>query len=87
MSLPKRKSGTATENFLENETGKGLVPFHNKSQNCQIETEEKCIHSKASCIGDDNIPPGTKTDPQIEEVLVRDENTNDFYAIVLHCGQ
>ena len=90
MSLPK---GVLIEiwnhygTVRRNETGNGLVPFHNNSQNCHNETQERSTHRKTSWNGDNNIPPSTKTAPQIEEVLLRDENTNEFYAVVLHCFQ
>ena len=80
------KSGTAREQFRENETGNGLVPFHNNSQNCHNETQERGTHTITSC-NRDNIPPSTTTAPQIVEVFVRDENTKKFFAFIFHCGQ
>ena len=71
------KSGTATESFRENETGNGLVPFQNNSQSCHNESQERSVHTTASCNGD-IILPRTKTGPKIEEVLVKYESTNEF---------
>ena len=70
------KSETATEKFRGKETGNGLVSFNNNSRNNHNETQEGSTHATASCKGNDKIPPCTKTGPQIEKVLVRDENTN-----------
>ena len=81
------KSGNAMQQFGENETWTGLVPFHNISQSCHNETQERSTDTTTSCNGYGNIPPGTKTAPQTEEVLARDKNSKEFFAIVLHSGQ
>ena len=75
------KSGTAKEKFQENEIVDGLVPFHNNSQSCHNESQERSTHTTASDNGDDNIPPSTKTGPQIEEVLVRNEKKRKFMTL------
>ena len=39
------KSGSTTEKFLEIETRNGIVPFHNNSQNCHNEAQERNTHT------------------------------------------
>ena len=81
-----QKTVTATEKFRKLETRNLLIPFLKNSRNGHNQTEEKNIHTKTSCIRDDISPPLTKTTPEIEEMLVGDENAEEFHATVIHCG-
>ena len=71
MSSPKeillQISRKGTEQFREKETRNESVPFPNNSENCQNDTQKRNANAEASCNGRDNIPPLTKTAPQIED--------------------
>ena len=81
------KSGNAPEKLRENETKNGLVPFRNNSQTATTKPKKKAPTPQPVAMETTKFLLAKKTAPQIEEVLVRDENSNEFYAIVLHSGQ
>ena len=73
------KSGSSTEPVQESDTSSKPVPLLNNSQNCQPETQETVKDSTANSPEDDNTPLLTITAPQIQEILVRDENRKKIY--------
>ena len=83
MSPPKRIQPKnyviATEQISENQTGNKPVLFFSCSINCLTDIQEAEEHTTTTHTGDTTIPLLTITTPLIEEGLVRDEQTNDFY--------
>ena len=74
-----QKSGSDTESLLENQTRSIPVQCPNDSNNQQNEIQRKEIALTTYDEGDDNISPPEITTSQIQEQLVRDENTNEHY--------
>ena len=77
-TLPQ-KCGSDTESLLENQTRSIPVQCPNDSNNQQNEIQRNEISSTTYDEGDDNISPPEITTSQIQEQLVRDENTNELY--------
>ena len=75
-------SVSSTEPFLGNQTRSELVPSLNDSKKPNSENQRNEIDMMTCDNGDDNISPPVKTISQIEERLVRDETTNEFYMPV-----
>ena len=83
LSPPK---GTQPENYVVgtehppgNPTGNDPVPFLNCSMNCPTDIRKSEQHITTKFNADTTIPPLTTTTPLSEEVLVRDEQTNEVY--------
>ena len=74
-----QKSGSDTESLLENQTRSIPVQCPNDSNNQQNEIQRNEIGLTTYDEGDDNISPPEITTSQIQEQLVRDENTNELY--------
>ena len=74
-----QKSGSDTESLLENQTRSIPVQCPNDSNNQQNEIQRNEISSTTYDEGDDNISPPEITTSQIQEQLVRNENTNELY--------
>ena len=55
------------------------VRFLSCSKNCPTDILESEEHTTTTFTGDTTIPPLTMTPPLYEEVLERDEQTNEFY--------
>ena len=72
-------SGSDTELFLENQTRNTPVQCPNDSKKQRHELQQNEIDMTTHGTGDDNMPPPKKTTSQIEEQLVRDDNTNELY--------
>ena len=72
-------SGSSTEPLPGNQTGSTPVecPSDSKKQQHEIQRNETDITNHDS--GDDNIPPPRITTSQIEELLVRNDITNELY--------
>ena len=51
-----------------------------------MQTQEKISAMKTNYNGDDKIPPLTKTAPQINEDLVRDEDMKTAMSSIHHCS-
>ena len=69
----------STEQSPGNQTGIEPVPFINCSNNCFTDIQDSEQHVTTTLIGDTTSPPVTTTTRLIEEGLVRDEQTNEFY--------
>ena len=69
-----QKSESITEPVQENDAKNKPVPFLNNSHNIQAEIQETDNDSTAN-----NLRTFTKTAPRIEDMFVRDENTNELY--------
>ena len=76
------KSGSDTESLLENQTRSSPVQCLNDSNKQQNEIQRNEIGLTTYCNGDDNISPPQVTTSQIQEQLVRDENTNELYMLL-----
>ena len=74
-----RVSGSDTESLLENQTRSIPVQCPNDSNNQQNEIQRNEIGLTTYGNGDDNISPPEITTSQIQEQLVRDDNTNELY--------
>ena len=74
-----QKSGSDTESLLENQTRSIPVQCPNDSNNQQNEMQRNEIGLTTYDEGDDNISPPEITTSQIQEQLVRNENTNELY--------
>ena len=74
-----QKSGSDTESLLENQTRSIPVQCPNDSNNQKNEIQRNEIRLTTYDEGDDNISPPEITTSQIQEQLVRDENTNELY--------
>ena len=74
-----QKSGSDTEALLDNQTRSIPVQCPNDSNKQQTEIQRNEIGLRTYGSGDDNISPPEITTSQIQEQLVRDENTNEFY--------
>ena len=72
-------SGSDTESLLENQTRSVPVQCPNESKKQQNEIQRNETDLTTYGNGDDNISPSEITASQIEEKLVRDENTNELY--------
>ena len=74
-----QKSGSDRESLLENQTRSIPVPCPNESKKQQnvIQRDEAGLITYDN--GHDNISPPEITTSQIQEQLVRDENTNELY--------
>ena len=74
-----QKSGSDTEPLLETQTRSIRVECPNESnkQHTEIQRDEIGLTTYAN--GDDNTSPPENTTSQIQEQLVRDENTNELY--------
>ena len=66
---------SSTESIREHETKSDTVLCLHNSQNSQAKAQETYNDIAVSCTGIYKLPPLTKTTPQIEKLLVRDENT------------
>ena len=73
------QSGSNTESLLENQTRSIRVQCLNDSNKQQNEIQRNGIGLTTYGNGDDNTPPPQITTSQIQEQLVRDENTNELY--------
>ena len=73
-------SGSSTEPFLESQNGRTPVRSLNDSKEAQSEIQRHEMNIKANDIGDDNFSPPKITTSQIEEQLVRDDITIEFYV-------
>ena len=72
-------SVSSTEPLLGNQTRSELVPSLNDAKKPNSEIPRNEIDMMTCDNGHDNISPPVLTFSQIEERLVRDETTNDFY--------
>ena len=61
------------------QTGNEPVPFFNCSKNSPTHIQNSEQHVTTTLTGDTTIIPLTNTTPLIEEGLVRDQQTNEFY--------
>ena len=77
-----QKSGSDTESLLENQTRSIPVQCLNDSNKQQNENQRNEIGLTTYGNGDDNISPPQITTSQIQEQLVRDENTNELYMLL-----
>ena len=74
-----QKSGSDTESLLENQTSNIPVKCLDNSNKQQNEIQRNETSLTAYDDGDDNIFTPAITTSQIQEQLVRDENTNELY--------
>ena len=74
-----QESGSNTEPLLETQTRSIPVQCPNDSNKQQTEIQRNEIGLATYGNGDDNISPPQITTSQIQEQLVRDENTNELY--------
>ena len=74
-----QKSGSDTESLLENQTRSIPVQCPNDSNNQQNEIQRNGVALTTYDEGDDKISPPEITTSQIQEQLVRDENTKELY--------
>ena len=74
-----QKSGSDTESLLENQTRNIPVQCLNDSNKQQNEIQQNGIGLTTYGNGHDNTPPPQIITSQIQEQLVRDENTNELY--------
>ena len=74
-----QKSGSDTESPLDNQTRSITVQCLDDSNKQQNEIQRNETRLTAYDEGDDNIFPPQITTSQIQEQLVRDENTNELY--------
>ena len=72
-------SKSSTEPVLESQTGSTLVQNLNDSKKPQSKIQRHEMKMTADDKGDDNISPPKITTSQIEEQIVRDDTTNEFY--------
>ena len=84
QTSPKKDTSTqvpvsSTVPLLGNQTRSALVPSLNDSKKHNSEIQRNEIYMTTYDNGDDNIFPPVITISQIEERLVRDENTNELY--------
>ena len=69
----------STEHPPGNQTGNEPVPFLNCSKNCPTDIQNAEQHVTTTLTGHTTIPPLTTKSPLIDEVLARDEQTNEVY--------
>ena len=69
----------ATEQPSGNQTRNDPGPFLDCSKNSSTNTQNTEQHVVTTLNGDTTTPPLTTATPQIEEGLVRDEQTNEVY--------
>ena len=74
-----QKSGSGTESPLESQTGSIPMQCLDDSNKQPNEIQRKEMSLTTYDEGDDNISPPEITTSQIQEQLVRDENTNELY--------
>ena len=74
-----QESGSNTEPLFETQTSSIPVQCPNDSNKQQTEIQRNEIGLTTYGNGDDNISPPQITTSQIQEQLVRDENTNELY--------
>ena len=84
QTLPKKETSSqvsvsSTEPLPGNQTRSALVPSLNDSRKPSSEIQRNEIDMMTCDNRDDNISPPVITISQIEERLVRDETTNEFY--------
>ena len=72
-------SGSSTEPFVENQTGRTRVHSLNDSKKRQSEIQRHEMNMAANEYGDDNISTPKITISQIGELLARDDITNELY--------
>ena len=70
----------ATEQPPGNQTRNEPVSFPSCCNKCPTEIQEPEEHTTTTLTADTTIPPLTLTTPLIEEGLVRDEQTIEFYV-------
>ena len=75
-----QKSGSDTESPLESQTRSIPLQCLDDSNNQQDEIQRNELNLTTYDDGDDNISPPEITSSQIQEQLVRDENTNELYV-------
>ena len=77
-----QESGSNTEPLLETQTRSIPVQCPNDSNKQQTEIQRNELGLTTYGNGDDNISPPQITTSQIQEQLVRDENTNELYMLL-----
>ena len=75
-------SGSSTEPFLENQTGRTSVQSLHDSKKSKSQIQRHEMNITANDNGDDNISSQKITTSQIEEYFLKDDITNDFYMLV-----
>ena len=71
------------EPFPRKETRTRRIPCFNNSQKSQSKTQESSTDMAANHIGVDSFSLLTMKTPQIEQMLVKHEDTNDLYKPLL----
>ena len=81
--MNQTSSQVSVSSTVGNQTRSALVPSLNDSEKRNSENQINETYMTTHDYGDDNISPPVITSSQIEEQLVRDDITNEQYAIIL----